>query len=31
MKMKLYDIIQLGLGEYVIGKSAKKVANVFCL
>ena len=29
MKMKLYDIIQLGLGGYVIGRSAEKVANVF--
>ena len=28
MKMKLYDIIQLGLGGYVIGRSAEKVAKV---
>jgi hypothetical protein len=25
MKLKLYDIIQLGLGGYVIGRSAEKV------
>jgi len=29
MKMKLYEIIQLGLGGYVIGRSAEKVVNVF--
>jgi hypothetical protein len=29
IEMKLFDIIQLGLGGYVIGRSAEKVAKVW--